>query len=116
MIIYCIWCTQFTIELPYVAFNAIIFSTISYSMIQFEWQAAKFFWLVFFVFTTTLFFCYWGMIAVAATPNPQAAAILATFPFALFSLFSGLPITRKVSSRALLLSNIVPAWLSHLII
>ena len=35
---------QFTIELPYILFQVIVYSSITYSMIQFEWTAAKFFW------------------------------------------------------------------------
>ena len=35
---------QFTIELSYILFQTVIYSAITYSMIQFEWTAAKFFW------------------------------------------------------------------------
>jgi ABC-type multidrug transport system permease subunit len=86
---------QFSIECPYVFFYCVIFIAIVYSMIQFQWEYAKVLWFFFFEYCNMLFFVYWGMISVAATPNPQAAVILATFPFSLFSLFSGFPITRK---------------------
>ena len=35
---------QFTVELPYIICQVVAYSAITYSMIQFEWAAGKFFW------------------------------------------------------------------------
>ena len=35
---------QFTVEVPYVLVQAVVYAAITYSMIKFEWTAAKFFW------------------------------------------------------------------------
>ncbi|KAJ9692511.1 hypothetical protein PVL29_011525 [Vitis rotundifolia] len=58
-------------------------------MIGFEWTTAKFFWYIFFTFSSLLYFTFFGMMAVAVTPNQHIAAIIALAFYALWNLFSG---------------------------
>ncbi|KAL6334280.1 hypothetical protein AAG906_014680 [Vitis piasezkii] len=57
--------------------TAVVYGVIVYAMIGFEWTAAKFFWYLFFMFFTLLYFTFYGMMAVAATPNQNIASIVA---------------------------------------
>ncbi|WVZ69752.1 hypothetical protein U9M48_018488 [Paspalum notatum var. saurae] len=85
---------QVVIELPYALVQAILYCLIVYSMIGFEWTAAKFFWYLFFGYFTLLYFTFYGMMAVGLTPNYQIAAIVSTAFFAIWNLFSGFLIPR----------------------
>jgi len=67
-------------------------------MIQFEWTAPKFFYFIFFMYLTLLYFTYWGMVTVAITPNAQFAAIISSAFYGLWNLFSGFLIPRPVRS------------------
>ncbi|KAL0554085.1 hypothetical protein IC582_007996 [Cucumis melo] len=77
------------IELPYVLVQAIVYTVIVYSMIGFEWTVAKFLWYFFIMNFTLLYFTFYGMMAVAMTPNHHIASILSFAFFALWNLFSG---------------------------
>ena len=85
-------------EWPYVLVQSLIYGTIVYSMIQFEWAAAKYFYFIFFMYFTLLYFTYWGMVTVAITPNSQFAAIISSAFYGLWNLFSGFLIPRPVST------------------
>ncbi|CAA0839380.1 ABC transporter G family member 40, partial [Striga hermonthica] len=80
---------QTLIEVPYAFAQAIIYGTIVYAMIGFEWTAAKYFWYIFFMFFSLLYFIFYGMIAVAVTPNHHIANIISYSFYALWNLFSG---------------------------
>jgi len=80
---------QILIEVPYCLVQTILYALITYSMINLEWNVAKFFWYVFIMFFTLLYFTYYGMMAVALTPNHQVAAIVASGFYSVFNLFSG---------------------------
>ncbi|KAF7135728.1 hypothetical protein RHSIM_Rhsim08G0227200 [Rhododendron simsii] len=85
---------QVITELPYVLVEAVFFSLIVYSMMGFEWAAAKFFWFLFITYASFLYFTYYGMMTVSITPNHQVAAIFAAAFYSLFNLFSGFFIPR----------------------
>jgi hypothetical protein len=51
---------QGLVELPYLLIQAAVYSVICYSMIQFEWQAGKFFWFLLFMWLTQCFFTFYG--------------------------------------------------------
>ncbi|KAH7866893.1 hypothetical protein Vadar_026399 [Vaccinium darrowii] len=85
---------QVITELPYVLVQTVFFSLIVYSMMGFEWAAAKFFWFLFITYASFLYFTYYGMMTVSITPNYQVAAILAAAFYSLFNLFSGFFIPR----------------------
>ncbi|KAL3676898.1 hypothetical protein R1sor_026846 [Riccia sorocarpa] len=86
---------QVLVEIPYCLVQTIIYSLITYGMISYQWTAVKFFWYLFFLFFTFLYFTYYGMMAVGLTPNEQIAAIISSFFYALWNLFSGVMIFRK---------------------
>ncbi|KAH9312921.1 hypothetical protein KI387_027956 [Taxus chinensis] len=86
---------QVAIEIPCVLVQAIIYVTIVYSMIGFEWAARKFLLFLFINFFSFLYFTYYGMMAVSVTPNHQMAAIVGAAFYSLFNLFSGFFIPRK---------------------
>ncbi|KAJ3670859.1 hypothetical protein LUZ60_008285 [Juncus effusus] len=91
---------QVLIEIPYVLVQAFIYGVIVYSMIGFEWTAAKFFWYIFFMYFTLLYFTYYGMMAVGLTPNYQVASIVSSSFYSVWNLFSGFLIPRPT----------IPVW------
>ncbi|GKV35636.1 hypothetical protein SLEP1_g43881 [Rubroshorea leprosula] len=85
---------QLLIEIPYVFAQALVNSVIVYAMIGFEWSAAKFFWYIFFMYFTLLYYTYCGMMAVAVTPNYHIASIVSSAFYGLWNLFSGFIVPR----------------------
>ncbi|KAK4489205.1 hypothetical protein RD792_005000 [Penstemon davidsonii] len=86
---------QVVVEIPYVLFQSAHFTIIVYAMVGFEWTAAKFLWFYFVTFLTILYFTYYGMMTVSITPNHQLAAIVGSFFYGLFNIFSGFFIPRS---------------------
>ncbi|KAK9677176.1 hypothetical protein RND81_11G125600 [Saponaria officinalis] len=80
---------QALIEIPYIFVQAAVYGIIVYAMIGFEWSAAKFLWYFFFMFFTLCYFTYYGMMAVAITPNHHVASIIAAAFYGIWNLFSG---------------------------
>ncbi|KAL9463298.1 hypothetical protein AB3S75_001161 [Citrus x aurantiifolia] len=85
---------QIMIEIPYVFVQSLIYSSIVYAMMSFDWTAAKFFWYIFYMYFALLFFTLYGMAAVAVTPTHHIASIVSTLFFGLWLLFSGFIIPR----------------------
>ncbi|KAF7814325.1 pleiotropic drug resistance protein 1 [Senna tora] len=85
---------QVIIELPYILVQAVTYGVIVYAMIGFEWTVEKFFWYLFFMYFTLLYFTFYGMMAVAATPNYHVASIVAAAFYAIWNLFSGFVVPR----------------------
>ncbi|KAF5466680.1 hypothetical protein F2P56_016586 [Juglans regia] len=83
---------QAVIELPYGFVQAAVYVVIVYSMIGFEWTAAKFFWYIFFTYFTLMYYTYFGMKSVALTPNHKIASVVSIAFHALWNLFSGFTI------------------------
>ncbi|GAU19343.1 hypothetical protein TSUD_336300 [Trifolium subterraneum] len=65
-----------------------------YAMIGFEWNVAKVLWYLFFMYFTFLYFTYYGMMAVAVTPNNHVSTIVSSAFYAVWNLFSGFIIPR----------------------
>ncbi|XP_065638408.1 pleiotropic drug resistance protein 1 isoform X4 [Quercus suber] len=80
---------QLMIELPYVFAQAVIYGAIVYAMIGFESAVTKFFWYLFFTYFTFLYFTFFGMMTLAITPNYNIAAVVASFFYIMWDLFSG---------------------------
>lgn len=76
--------------------QAIIYSSIFYSMGSFIWTVDRFIWYLFFMYFTMLYFTFYGMMTTAITPNHNVAAIIAAPFYMLWNLFSGFMIPRKV--------------------
>ncbi|XP_068648511.1 ABC transporter G family member 39-like isoform X2 [Aristolochia californica] len=85
---------QVAVEVPYNFVQTLVYGVIVYAMIGFEWTAAKFFWYIFFMFFTLLYFTFYGMMAVGMTPNHEVAAIVSAAFYAIWNLFSGYLIPR----------------------
>ncbi|KAK1305951.1 Pleiotropic drug resistance protein 3 [Acorus calamus] len=85
---------QVAIEIPYIFVQSVIYGVLVYAMIGFEWTAAKFFWYIFYMYITLLYFTYYGMMAVGMTPNHNIAAIVSAAFYAIWNLFSGFLIPR----------------------
>uniref|UniRef100_A0A165A223 ABC transporter domain-containing protein n=1 Tax=Daucus carota subsp. sativus TaxID=79200 RepID=A0A165A223_DAUCS len=85
---------QVLVEIPYILLQTVVYGVIVYAMIGFEWNAAKFFWFLFFMFTTLLYYTFYGMMTVAVTPNPSVASIIASSFYGLWNLFAGFIVPR----------------------
>ncbi|XWS11862.1 hypothetical protein CRYUN_Cryun37aG0037500 [Craigia yunnanensis] len=85
---------QVLIEIPYIFIQSAVYGIIVYAMIGFEWTAAKFFWYLFFMYFTLLYFTFYGMMAVAVTPNYHIAAIVSSAFYGIWNVFSGFIIPR----------------------
>ncbi|KAG5572715.1 hypothetical protein H5410_062481 [Solanum commersonii] len=84
-------------EIPYIIIQTTDYTLIVYTMVGFEFTAAKFFWLYFVTFFSFLYFTYYGLMTIAITPNHHVASIFAAAFFSLFNLFSGFFIPRPNS-------------------
>lgn len=89
---------QVFIEMPYVLVQAVVYGLIVYAMIGFEWTAAKFFWYLFFMYGSFLTFTFYGMMAVAMTPNHHIASVVSSAFYGIWNLFSGFLIPRPVTT------------------
>ncbi|KAG6417147.1 hypothetical protein SASPL_119298 [Salvia splendens] len=86
--------SQFLIEIPYVFVQSLIYGVIVFSMMGFPWSAEKFAWFIYFLFFSLLYFVLYGMMTVAVTPNHNIAAIVSSFFYGIWNLFSGFIIPR----------------------
>ncbi|CAL5048790.1 unnamed protein product [Urochloa decumbens] len=80
---------QVLIELPYTLIQTCIYGAISYAMMGFKWTVAKFFWYLFFIYFTLLYFIYCGMMAIGLTQSHAVASIVSAGFQATWNLFSG---------------------------
>nr|XP_023897861.1 ABC transporter G family member 34-like [Quercus suber] len=87
---------QVAIEMVYIAVQTFVYTVILYSMIGFEWTAAKFLLFYFFILTCYIYFTLYGMMLVALTPSHHIAAICMSFFLSFWNLFSGFLISRKL--------------------
>lgn len=86
--------------MPYCLVQTLLYAFITYSMMSLQWTGLKFFYYTFVLFFTLLYFTFYGMMAVAITPNYQVATILAAGFYSIFNLFSGFMIFKPVSTCA----------------
>ncbi|GLJ25062.1 hypothetical protein SUGI_0479520 [Cryptomeria japonica] len=85
---------QVTIEIPHVFTQALLYSSVVYSMAAFEWTVVKFLWHFFFLYFTFLSYTFSGMMAVALTANNKIASVVSVPVLMLWILFSGAMISR----------------------
>nr|QVT92329.1 ABC transporter [Salvia miltiorrhiza] len=86
--------SQFVIEIPYVFAQSLIYGLIVFSMMGFPWSVEKFAWFIYFLFFSLLYFVLYGMMTVAVTPNHNIAAIVSSFFYGIWNLFSGFIVPR----------------------
>ncbi|CAN1747659.1 ABC transporter G family member 39 [Linum perenne] len=87
---------QVSIETIYVALQTFIYSVILFLMIGYPWHASNFLWFYFFVFMSFLYYTLYGMMLLALTPSYPIAAIAMSFFLAIWNLFSGFLIIRRL--------------------
>jgi ABC-type multidrug transport system permease subunit len=87
--------SQVTVEIPNVFFQSSIYSIMVYSMMGFQWEAAKFLWYLFFSFFMFLYFTYCGMMNASLMPNHEISAIVSSAFYLIWNLFVGFLIPRK---------------------
>ncbi|KAL8118558.1 hypothetical protein AgCh_016181 [Apium graveolens] len=85
---------QVLVEIPYVFAQAAVYGSIVYTMIGFDWTVVKFFWYIFFMFFTFLYYTLFGMVTVAVTPNADIAGIFGASVSLFWNAFSGFIIPR----------------------
>lgn len=85
---------QLVVEIPYIFAQTIIYGLIVFSMMGFHWNVAKLFWFLFFMFCAFLFYTYYGMTTIAATPNTSFSSIIGQAFNVTWNLFSGFMIAR----------------------
>lgn len=84
-------------EIPYVLVQIAAFMLIAYPMIGYAWTAPKFFWFLYTMLCTVLYFLYLGMLVVSLTPNLQLASILASTFYTIQNLMAGFLVPAPVS-------------------
>lgn len=105
---------QVLIEVPYCLVQALLYAIVTYSMMSLQWTALKFFYFTLILYFTLLYFTFYGMMAVAITPNDQVATIVASGFYSIFNLFSGFIIFYPVSNPCsyLTISHLTPNFKS----
>jgi len=91
-------------EIPYVLMQTVLFVLIAYPMIGYAWEATKFFWFLYTMFCTLLYYVYLGMMTVSLTPNIQVASILTSLFYNIQDLMAGYIVPAPVSPSTHLLA------------
>ncbi|CAK0748752.1 hypothetical protein CVIRNUC_001857 [Coccomyxa viridis] len=92
---------EMVVELPYLLLQTCLYSVITYFMIWFEINAAKFWIYWAFTFMTLTFFTMYGMMTVAISPNVQVSAIISSACYSSWFLLAGFVVPRPR----------IPGWL-----
>ncbi|KAL0021570.1 hypothetical protein WJX77_010078 [Trebouxia sp. C0004] len=82
------------VEICYITLQCLFFVMVVYWMCWFQIDAGKFFWFMLYTFVTLVYFTFFGMIAVALTPNLKIAAVCTSYMVTVFHLFAGFVITQ----------------------
>ncbi|XP_065855877.1 ABC transporter G family member 39-like [Euphorbia lathyris] len=85
---------QVAIEAIYVAVQSTIYTIILFSMIHFDWTFGHFFWFIYFIYTSFVYFTLYGMMIISLTSGHQIASIAMSFFISFWNLFSGFLIPR----------------------
>uniref|UniRef100_A0A0E0MGP8 ABC transporter domain-containing protein n=1 Tax=Oryza punctata TaxID=4537 RepID=A0A0E0MGP8_ORYPU len=87
---------QVCVEIIYNILQGILYTTIIYAMIGYDWKADKFFYFMFFIVASFNYFTLFGMMLVACTPSAMLANILISFVLPLWNLFAGFLVVRPL--------------------
>ncbi|CAI5468189.1 unnamed protein product [Closterium sp. Yama58-4] len=98
---------QGAIELPYLVIQAVVYSLITYSMIQFEWTLVKFLMYLLFQFLTLLYFTCFGMMTSAITPAEGLGTLLSAFIYSFWNLLCGFLLPQPVRAVLVALCSLV---------
>jgi hypothetical protein len=78
---------QVLVEVPYIIVQCVLYSTITYALISFEWTAAKYYYVLF-TTLTIMFFTYFGEMGVALSPDPKLAVVSSAL-YGMWFIFAG---------------------------
>ncbi|CAI0544498.1 unnamed protein product [Linum tenue] len=78
---------QGIVELPYIFAQTILYSCITYYMINFERSAGKFFLYALFMFLTFTYFTFYGMITVGLTSAEHFASIVSSAAYSFIPIW-----------------------------
>ena len=84
-------------EVPYVALQTLLCVFVTFPLIQFQWTAVKLAWYTLFMFLTFLYFTYFGMAAIAISPNQEISIVISSFTFSFWNLLCGFLMPQPVS-------------------
>jgi len=73
-------------KILYVLVQVIMYYTLTYTILGFEWNTAKFFWYFYVTYFGIIMIIYYSIMMMALTPNATIATIYASF-YSLFNLF-----------------------------
>ncbi|WCJ41763.1 ABC transporter G family member 34 [Euphorbia peplus] len=85
---------QVAIEALYDFVQTLIYATLLFAMIGFEWKVDKFLYFFYFVLMCFTIYSLYGMMLIVLTPDPLFAAVLMGFFMSLWNLFSGFMVPR----------------------
>ncbi|MCO5610340.1 hypothetical protein L7F22_064576 [Adiantum nelumboides] len=85
---------QAAVEIPYCFTQGTLYVLLTYTLINFFWTAAKFFYFFYFMFFTLITYTYVGFMTVAITLDLYISTIITSGFLNLWNLFSGFMIPR----------------------
>ena len=83
-------------EFLYCIAQGILYTIPIYTMIGYDWKADKFFYFLFFITASFLYFSMFGAMLISCTPSQILASILVSIILTCWNIFSGFLITRPV--------------------
>uniref|UniRef100_J3MLF5 ABC transporter domain-containing protein n=1 Tax=Oryza brachyantha TaxID=4533 RepID=J3MLF5_ORYBR len=88
------------VEFCYSAVQGALYTILIYSLVGYEWKAAKFFYFMFFMIGAFSYFTLFSMMLISCTPSEMLAGILVSFVLTSWNNFAGFIITRPL----------IPVW------
>jgi len=82
------------VEFLYCIAQGILYTIPIYTMIGYDWKADKFFYFLFFITASFLYFSMFGAMLISCTPSQILASILVSIILTCWNIFSGFLITR----------------------
>ncbi|GJN32502.1 hypothetical protein PR202_gb21016 [Eleusine coracana subsp. coracana] len=88
------------VEFVYNTAQGILYTLPIYAMVGYEWKADKFFYFLFFISASFIYFTLFGAMLIACTPSQMLASILVSFTLTSWNIFAGFLIARPA----------IPVW------
>jgi ABC-type multidrug transport system permease subunit len=89
------YCGLAAVELIYLFLQGVLYTCVVYFCCGFQKDAGKFFWFILFNLLALIYWTFYGIAAVAITPNLIAAAVISGAFYGLANLFAGFVIQAK---------------------
>lgn len=91
---------QAVVEFVYSAAQGVLYTILIYAMVGYEWKADKFFYFLFFIIASFVYYTLYGMMLITCTPSQMLASILVSFTLTQWNIFAGFLISRPL----------IPVW------